>query len=290
MITENDFLLATGTESRTEFAVESLDLAGNDPGRSILSFLDDLRFLEGAAANPSLAVLLVAPEIEAGVRQKVADHVQIVVVNDPRWHFYTLHNHLAASASEAAPATTIAHDASVHPTAHVDPHGVEIAARVVVEANATILASSRIEEGAVIRAGAVIGTSGFEHKRTSRGVLSVVHDGETRIGAGVEVGSLTVVGRGFQRRHTIVGADSRLDCNVMIAHGSQLGERVFVAAGAVLAGSTHIADDVWIGPGAMLIDRVRVGAGARVGIGSVVFRDVEAGSQVLGNPARTTTR
>lgn len=290
MITEQDLKDASGTSVDTAFTAEALDLAGNDPGRPILSFLDDVRFLDVAAINPSLAVLLVTPELAPTVRDHVARRVNVIVVDDPRWHFYTLHNHLAAQNPDDAAPSVISPDAKIHPTAHIDERGVQIGAGVTVEANATVLPSSRIGEGAVIRAGAVIGTSGFEHKRTSRGILSVSHDGETRIGAGAEVGSLTVVGRGFARRHTIVGADSRLDCNVMIAHGSQLGERVFVAAGAVLAGSTEVGDDVWVGPSATLIDRVTVGAGARIGIGSVVFRPVEAGTHVLGNPARATTR
>ncbi|MFC9559102.1 hypothetical protein [Agromyces sp. NPDC056965] len=290
MINEQDLESATGTRIETTFSVQALDLAGNDRGHSILSFLDDARFIGDAAANPSLSVLLVSPDLAEATGNALRDGVSVIVVDDPRWHFYSLHNAIAErNPSDSAP-TIVSPDARVHPSAHVAPFGVRIEADAVIEANATILASARIGVGAVIRAGAVIGTSGFEHKRTSRGVLSVVHDGETRIGTRAEVGSLTVVGRGFERRHTIVGADSRLDCNVMIAHGSQLGERVFVAAGAVLAGSTEIGDDVWIGPGATLIDRVTVGAGARIGIGSVVFRPVDAGAQVLGNPARATTR
>ncbi|EQM76988.1 hypothetical protein L687_00735 [Microbacterium maritypicum MF109] len=264
-------------------------MAGTDPGRSILSFIDDARFLPEAAANPALRVLLVATPLETDARAVLHD-VVIVVTDDPRWAFYSLHNQVALTSTLETEPSVIADSASIHPTAFVDPIGVEIGANVIIEANATVLRSARIGANAVIRAGAVIGTSGFEHKRTSRGVLSVVHDGETVIGEGSEIGSLTVVGRGFSRRHTRLGADCRIDCNVMIAHGSQLGERVFVAAGAVLAGSTAVGDDVWVGPNATLIDRVRVGAGARIGIGSVVFREVSAGDQVLGNPARVVAR
>lgn len=288
MITQADLEAATGTTGEQRFAVDSLDLAGNDPGRPILSFIDDERFLDDAAVNPSLAVLLVSPVLAETARAAVADNVLVIVVDDPRWHFYALQNELARRAQGATAPSEVSPSASIHPSAVIDPVGVWIGPHVVVEANATVLRSSRIHEGAVIRAGAVIGTMGFEHKRTSRGVLSVEHDGEAVIGPRSEVGSQTVVARGFARRHTTIGADCRLDCNVMIAHGAHLGDRVFVAAGATIAGSGDIGDDVWIGPGATLIDRVAVGEGARVGIGSVVFRDVAARSQVLGNPARPT--
>lgn len=47
-----------------------------------------------------------------------------------------------------------------------------------------------------------------------------------------------------------------------------------------------IEDDVWIGYNATVLKGVRVGAGAVIAPGSVVTRDVPAGTQVAGNPAR----
>ncbi len=286
MITHDDLSRATGWRADRDFAIASLDLAGNDPGRPILSFLDDGKYLAGAARNPSLRALLVTPELAADAQERLADGVAVIVVDDPRWHFYTLHNAVALAGPLENEPTVIHPDARVHPRAFVDEVGVRIEAGAVIEPHATVLRSARIGERAVLRAGSVVGTPGFEHKRTSRGVLSVVHDGETRIGAGTEVGSLVTVARGFARRHTMLGEDCRIDSNAMIAHSAQLGDRVFVAAGAVVAGSADIGDDVWIGPGATVIDRAKIGAGARVAIGSVVFTRVAPGTTVMGNPAR----
>jgi len=47
-----------------------------------------------------------------------------------------------------------------------------------------------------------------------------------------------------------------------------------------------IEDDVWIGHNSSILKGVRVGAGALVSPGSVVIRDVAAGSVVAGNPAQ----
>ncbi|WP_394552737.1 hypothetical protein ACDF64_18120 [Agromyces sp. MMS24-JH15] len=290
MITHDDLARATDSMVEVEFSVAALDLAGNDPGHTILGFLDDPKFLPSAARNPSLAAVLVTPSLAASARERLSDEVQVVVVDDPRWSFYTLHNVIASAGPLETEPSVIHPRAQVHPLAFVDEIGVRIAEGAVVEPHATVLRSAVIGAGAVIRAGAVIGTPGFEHKRTSRGVLSIVHDGETRIGAGTEVGSLTTIARGFARRHTSLGADCRIDSNVMIAHSSQLGDRVFVAGGSVLSGSTDVGDDVWIGPGVTLIDSVKVGAGARIGIGSVVFTKVAPGTRVLGNPAMPPRR
>ena len=286
MITQADLSRATGWHGDAEFSVSALDLAGNNPGSAILGFLDDGRFLAGAARNPALSAVLVTEQLEADARRRLGADTTIVVVDDPPWHFYTLHNEIALAGPLENEPTVIHPDAVIHPGAFVDDVGVHVGAGAVVEPNATVLRSARIGEGAVLRAGSVVGTPGFEHKRTSRGVLSVTHDGETRIGAGTEVGSLTTIARGFARPHTVLGAVCRTDSNVMIAHGSHVGDRVFVAGGTVISGSTDIGDDVWIGPGVTLIDRVKVGAGARVAIGSVVFTKVAASARVAGNPAR----
>jgi acetyltransferase-like isoleucine patch superfamily enzyme len=48
----------------------------------------------------------------------------------------------------------------------------------------------------------------------------------------------------------------------------------------------YIEDDVWIGYNATILKGVRVGAGAIVAPGAMVLRDVPAGAEVAGNPAR----
>ena len=51
-----------------------------------------------------------------------------------------------------------------------------------------------------------------------------------------------------------------------------------------------IGTDVWIGAGAMLLPGVTIGDGATVGAGSVVTKDVESRTLVVGNPARPIKR
>jgi len=55
---------------------------------------------------------------------------------------------------------------------------------------------------------------------------------------------------------------------------------------AIAKRRVQIDDDVWIGPNAAILKGVWIGAGAVIEPGSVVTRDVPAGSRVLGNPAR----
>jgi maltose O-acetyltransferase len=56
--------------------------------------------------------------------------------------------------------------------------------------------------------------------------------------------------------------------------------------GLEIARPVEIGRDVWIGGGAIILGGVTIGDGAIVGAGAVVTKDVEAGTTVIGNPAR----
>ncbi len=80
-----------------------------------------------------------------------------------------------------------------------------------------------------------------------------------------------------------------LDGIIEIGSGAVIGPWVTIGlqAGNVL-GPT-IGREVTIGSGAQLIGPVTVGDGAKIGAGAVVLSDVEAGSTVVGIPARAVT-
>lgn len=55
---------------------------------------------------------------------------------------------------------------------------------------------------------------------------------------------------------------------------------------AIARRPVFIEDDVWIGPNATILKGVRIGSGAFVEAGTLVTRNVPAGTRVMGNPAR----
>ena len=82
--------------------------------------------------------------------------------------------------------------------------------------------------------------------------------------------------------------------NAVIGARGQLGKRVHLGAGAVVAGvleppskePCQIGDDAMIGANSVILEGVKIGAGAVVAAGSVVTEDVPAGVVVAGSPAR----
>lgn len=85
---------------------------------------------------------------------------------------------------------------------------------------------------------------------------------------------------------------------VRIGNGTHIGPAVQIYAadhprdpdqrrsGLEFGRPVRIGDNVWIGGSAIILPGVTIGDDALVGAGSVVTRDVEAGSSVAGNPAR----
>lgn len=282
MITEQELLAATG-EVVSPFNADAVDIASGRSGEKIITFLDDSRFVQDVLDNPCVAVLLTSDALADSLATPIS--FEIVRVADPRWSFYTLCNFLTSRRPLPA-ASDIDESAVVSPLAFVADRGVRIGPGVVVEPFAVIHPYVELAAGVIVRSGAVIGCPGFEHKRTSHGVLSVAHDGGVYVGQRTEIGPLANLALGFQRRQTVIGADVRIDSLCHIAHGCVIGDRTFLASGASISGSVTLGADVWIGPGALVRDRVVVGDRSRVGLGSTVLKDVPPDGRVIGNPAR----
>ena len=75
--------------------------------------------------------------------------------------------------------------------------------------------------------------------------------------------------------------EARMRDAVANAPGGRLSERPPIESRPV-----QIEDDVWIGIGAIILKGVHIGRGARIAAGSVVTRNVAAGTCVAGSPAQ----
>ena len=123
---------------------------------------------------------------------------------------------------------------------------------------------ARIEPGAIIREGVSIGK-----------------------GAVIMMGAVINIG-------AIIGEGSMVDMNAVIGARGIIGKNVHIGAGAVIAGILEppskapviIEDDVIIGANAVILEGINVGKGAVVGALSVVTKDVEPNTVVVGSPAK----
>jgi len=269
---------ALGLPAPRAFRCARLGLV-NSADPDTLSFLDDPKFLGALRENPNVTAALVTPALDTALADSP---VTRVVCDDPRYYFYALHNHIADATYERVP-SRIDPTAAVHPRAFVSEYNVVIGARTVVEPNATVLPDVVIGAQCVVRAGAVLGSEGFEHKRTSRGILSVRHVGRVVLGDHVEIGANACLDKALNDRDTVIGDYTKVDNLVHIAHGVHVGRNSFVIACAMVAGSVTVEDDAWVGPNASVAPQVTVGRAGFVSLGSVVTRPVAPGQHVSGN-------
>ena len=87
-----------------------------------------------------------------------------------------------------------------------------------------------------------------------------------------------------------IGEGTMVDMNAVIGARGQIGKRVHLGAGAVVAGvleppskePCQIGDDAMIGANSVILEGVKIGDGSVVAAGSVVTEDVPAGVVVAG--------
>ncbi len=260
-----------------KFSVGSLGVATTNSSEGVLTFFSESKYLRDINENRDVKAVFV----NIGVDVEFREDILPIFVDDPKWYFFTLLNQLARDRKRDK--TQISDTAIIHPSAVISDVGVIIGNNVTIEPNVTIYPDVVIEDDVIVRAGAVLGVDGFEHKKTSRGIISVLHDGCVIIKKAAEIGVNNNIVKGFSYRNTIVGEETKIDALVHYAHGVQCGKGCMIVASAMIAGHVTIGDNVWIGPNASISNRLTIGSDAFVTLGSVVVRDVPAGQKVTGN-------
>ncbi len=137
----------------------------------------------------------------------------------------------------------------------------------------------------VVRAGARVGGVGFAYAVSGDGHVPLKHVGGCLLEDDVDVGANTTIDRG-SIGDTVIGAGSKIDNLVQVAHNVRIGRRCIIMAQVGLAGSTVVENDVLLAGQAGLAGHLRVGQGARVAAQAGVIGDVPAGATVSGYPAR----
>jgi UDP-2-acetamido-3-amino-2,3-dideoxy-glucuronate N-acetyltransferase len=157
--------------------------------------------------------------------------------------------------------------------------------------------SLTIGDGSIVGAGAVLYSAASFGRRVLIGDLASVREG-AQIGDGV------IIGRGAMLLYDCtVGRFSRIQDQVHLVGAMVVEEHVFIGMGVVATNDNDVYLSRFgisrqqprgpivrrlaaIGAGATILPGVEIGEGALVGAGSVVTRDVEPWTIVMGVPAR----
>lgn len=149
--------------------------------------------------------------------------------------------------------------------------------------NCSIMAGTVIGAGVIIQPGAVIGGDGFGYAQVSGKHMKIPQIGTVELQDQVEIGANACVDRAALDV-TRVGAGSKIDNLVQIAHNVTTGEDCLVISQSGVAGSTKLGRNVILAAQAGLVDNISIGDGAMIGAQAGVTNDLPAGFMGAGSP------
>ena len=291
-----------GGELRGDGALVVERLAGLDhaaPGSLVFAF--EPSAVAAAEASGASAVLL---------REDCQSSLPAVAVADPR----RAQGILLRAFMPPRPAPT-----GIHPTAVVDESavigpdpsigayavigaGARIGARVrigahtvlgagcavgddsLLHAHVTLYDGVEVGQRVVIDSGAVLGADGYGYNFVDGGHRLVPQLGGVVIEDDVEIGANTTVDRATLGT-TRIGAGTKIDNLVMVAHNVQTGQHCLLISQVGVAGSTTLGNGVVLAGQVGVADHITLGDGVMVGAQSGVAKDAAPGQRLMGTPA-----
>lgn len=183
----------------------------------------------------------------------------------------------------------ISESALIHPSAIVEPgvtigHHVTIGAHSYIQAGTYIGSYTHIGQRVVVQAGAIIGTDAFYFHRSENGYRKWTSGGRVIIEDDVQIGAGSTINKGVSG-DTIIGAGTKIDCQVHVGHGAVIGRNCLIAGQCGIGGKAIIEDEVVLYGQVGVAPRVRIGKGAVVSAKSGVSKDLPAGKAYFGIPA-----
>jgi len=202
----------------------------------------------------------------------------------------------------------VAATASIDPTAQIGPHvviegGASIGPRTAIQAgcyvgadarvgadctlypNVTLREGCELKDRVIVHSSTVIGSDGFGFIRDGDAYCKLPQIGNVVVEDDVELGACVTIDRATTGT-TRIGAGSKVDNLVQIAHNVQLGRNCIIVAQVGISGSTILRDDVTLAGQVGVVGHIEIGQGAMVGAKSGVAKSVAPGEKMFGAPAQ----
>ena len=163
--------------------------------------------------------------------------------------------------------------------------GVTIGEDCELYASVTCYSGTVIADRVRLHAGVRVGSDGFGYVFRNGMHEKIPHVGRCVIESDVEIGANSTVDRG-SIDDTVIGAGTRIDNLVQIAHNVRVGRLCLMMSQVGVAGSVHIEDGVILAGQVGVSGHLTIGKGARLAAQAGVFGSVPAGETWSGYPAR----
>ncbi|MHC4618438.1 MAG: UDP-3-O-(3-hydroxymyristoyl)glucosamine N-acyltransferase [Planctomycetota bacterium] len=153
-----------------------------------------------------------------------------------------------------------------------------------LDSNVVVYHNCTIGNNVIIQANTTIGSTGFGYSFIDGRHELIPHNGGVAIQDFVEIGANCCIDRA-KFGNTIIGAGTKMDNLVQIAHNVIIGKCCLIAGQVGISGSCRLGDGVVLGGQAGLVDNLEIGAGTMVGAKSGVISNEPGGRQIVGLPA-----
>lgn len=261
---------------------EVLEYCTSKCDRHFLSFLENIKFID--KINPNVTCVITTEEIY----RRLPNHIKgIILAEEPKKEFVVLHNILAQQVEYAGERfkTIIGKNCDISPLAFVEEYNVIIGDNVKIASFAVIRENVTIGNECKIYEHSVIGGQSFNYVKIKDGCnIGMVDCGRVILEDNVEVFSHCHIANGpLPNDITYIEKEVKLDAFIHVGHGTRIGSRTLIPAGAQIGGNVNIGEDAWIGVNATIRNRINIGNKGRISLGSVVTKDVEDNQTVTGN-------
>ena len=184
----------------------------------------------------------------------------------------------------------ISHGVKVGPYTVIGPNcsigeKSEIGSQCRLDSNVVVYHHCRIGNDCILQSNSTIGSIGFGYSFIDGQHRLIPHNGGVILEDGVEIGSNSCVDRA-KFGNTVIGAGTKVDNLVQIAHNVQTGKCCLMAGHVGISGSTKVGNGVVFAGASGSSDHVEIGDGAILGAQAVATGKIEPGQTVLGLPAR----
>jgi len=153
-----------------------------------------------------------------------------------------------------------------------------------LDSNVVIYHNCRLGNNVVIQANSTIGSTGFGYSFIDGSHRLIPHNGGVVIEDFVEIGANCSIDRA-KFGNTIIGAGTKIDNLVQIAHNVVIGKCCLIAALVGIAGSCRLGDGVVLAGQVGLADSIEIGDGTVIGAQAGVMQSVGAGRKLIWTPA-----
>ncbi len=245
-----------------------------------ITFVDVRKYFKKSLSSAASVILL-------NEKTECPPGKALLVVDDP----FRVYNEIVLEHRPVLPlSSNVSDTANIDPTAIVEPnviigHHVTIGPGCRIHANAVIGEYSVLGKNVEVQSGAVIGSDAFYFKRTEAGYQPWRSGGRVIIEDDVLISSGCTINKGVSG-DTIIGAGSKLDCQVHIGHDVVIGKNCLFAAQVGIGGNTRVEEEVVMYGQVGIAQNLHIGKQAVILAKSGVSKDLEGKKIYFGYPAK----